>query len=142
MTNASAFVLTEIVFLNGFYHVADRGPITKHDKILLFCCMVPRVLRYIYYSLSLVFGNSFFEDQIKFLNYGIGLIHYGVAIYILSSQSKGKVNLLISNWMKIEVAALFLEPSVLIILSFLKPKEATEITVREWNENEKEYIKK
>lgn len=44
--------------------------------------------------------------------------------------------------MKIEVAALFLEPSVLIILSFLKPKEATEITVREWNENEKEYIKK
>lgn len=85
MTNTSAFILTEIVFLNGFYHVADRGPITKHDKILLVCCMVPRVLRYIYYSLSLVFGNDFFEKQINFLNYGIGLIHYGVAIYILSS---------------------------------------------------------
>jgi hypothetical protein len=140
MTNSSAFILTEIVFLNGFYDVLQVGPLTNHDKVCLICCMVPRILRYIYYSLSLAFGNSFFEEKLKFLNYGVGLISFGVAIYILASFSKDKENLLVSNWIKIEIAALFLEPSVLIILSFLKPKDKKEMKHRVWSEEKDDYV--
>lgn len=83
MTNASAFIITEIVFLKNFYHIADRGPVTDTDKVLLICCMIPRILRYIYYSISLALGNEWFESHLKFLNYGVGFLSYGVAIYCL-----------------------------------------------------------
>lgn len=61
MANSSAFVITEIVFLCGFYKIKDRGPVTDADKLQLICCMIPRILRYIYYSISLALGNEFFE---------------------------------------------------------------------------------
>jgi len=41
--------------------------------------------------------------------------------------------------MKVESAALFLEPTVLIILSFLKPSEPKEIEIRKYNPEKDEY---
>jgi hypothetical protein len=86
MTNALSFIITEAIFLsNKFYDLNCRGPITHHMHIILIACMVPRVLRYIYYSISLIKGNDWFERNMKVLNYMIGILSYGVAIYVLIS---------------------------------------------------------
>lgn len=59
----------------------------------------------------------------KILNYGIGLLSYGVATYTLLQLKnfKEESNILIHVWLKLEVASLFLEPTVLILLAITKP---------------------
>lgn len=81
MTGASAYIVTEVVLILGYYSLDKRGPITSELKILLVACMVPRVLRYIYYSLSMMKGNAWFEKHMCWLNYVIGVISYVAAIF-------------------------------------------------------------
>ena len=59
----------------------------------------------------------------KILNYGIGLLSYGVATYTLLQLKnfREESNILIHVWLKLEVASLFLEPTVLILLAITKP---------------------
>jgi hypothetical protein len=62
MSNALSFIITEAIFLSKkFYDLECRGHISHKMDVLLICCMVPRVLRYLYYSIALCYGNDWFE---------------------------------------------------------------------------------
>jgi hypothetical protein len=91
---------------------------------LLVACMIPRIARYIYYSIALIKGNQWFEKNMQILNYGIGLLSYAAGLYGLISLTMVKshhTNLIIHIWMKLEVPCLFLEPTILIFLACKKP---------------------
>jgi hypothetical protein len=128
MTNALSFIITEFILLcDNLYGINCLGPITSTMFSVMVACMVPRILRYIYYSISLSKGNKWFEDNMKILNYFIGIVSYAVGIYCLISlmkidpKAKTKPNLVIKVWMMLESASLFIEPTILIFLSFRKP---------------------
>ena len=62
MTNALAFIITEAILMSRqVYDLKCRGLITESTKFTLVCCMLPRIARYIYYSISLIKGNKWFE---------------------------------------------------------------------------------
>jgi hypothetical protein len=136
MTNALSFIITEVLLLsNRFYNIDCRGTFTTNAKILLICCMIPRILRYAYYSVAILKGNEWFEDNMKILNYGIGALSYAAGIYgfislynsaLEEKKTKHYSNVVIHVWMKLEVTCLILEPTVLILLALTKPKPTEE----------------
>ena len=126
MTNPMAFIITEALLLSQrFYHLECRGEISHNMKVCLICCIVPRALKYLYYSLSLKFGNEWFEDHMWFINWVVGLMSYGVAIFVWIElySIDTNTNLVLHGWLKLETTALLIEPTLLIVLSRCKPKE-------------------
>jgi hypothetical protein len=58
MTNALSFIFTEAILINGnFYNLKCRGTIPANANLILWCCLIPRALRYLYYAISLEKGN-------------------------------------------------------------------------------------
>jgi hypothetical protein len=140
MTGSSAYIVTEIVLIMGFYDLKKRGPITHDCIMLLTASMVPRILRYIYYSLSMIKGNAWFEKHMCWLNYVIGVISYVVAIFCwVSLYRVDKSNLVIMVWLKLETVALFIEPTALLVLAFFKKNEVREVEIVDEHTGEKNY---
>lgn len=130
MTGTSTFIITELVFILGYYDLKYRGPITTDCIMILGACMVPRILKYIYYSISLVKGNTWFEKHLCWLNYFISVISYVVAIFCwISLYRVDRSNIVIMVWLKLEAVALFIEPSSLLVLAFFKRKENREVEI-------------